>query len=131
MKKTLRLSTFQIGTPQKRGQGLRVGTTRRPPRGVPKSRWTRDGYFDLWFPALAPSLRLRGRFKNRDFDDLAVRKSFFDSYERELLSSSVGRQAVEFVARVAERTPVSIGCFCGNEARCHRSRLFKIIKRYA
>jgi len=131
MKKILRLSTFQIGTPCKRGQGLRVGTTRRPPRGVPKSRWTRDGYFDLWFPALAPSLKLRHRFKHRDFDDPAVRKMFFNSYERELLSSSVGRQAVEFVARVAERTPVSIGCFCGDEARCHRSRLFKIIKRCA
>jgi uncharacterized protein YeaO (DUF488 family) len=131
MKKVLRLSTFEIGTPRKRGQGLRVGATRWPPHGVPKSRWTRDGYFDLWFPALAPSLRLLGRFKSRDWNDAAVRKSFFDSYERELLSASVGRQAVEFVARVAERTPVSIGCYCGNEARCHRSRLFKIIKRYA
>jgi len=131
MKKTLRLSTFQIGAPRRRGQGLRIGTTRRPPRGVPKSRWTQDGYFDVWLPVLAPSLKLLGRFKGRDWDDPVVRKSFFDSYERELLSSAVGRQAVEFIARVAERTPLSIGCFCGDESRCHRSRLFKIIKTYS
>jgi uncharacterized protein YeaO (DUF488 family) len=97
MKKTLRLSTFQIGTPRKRGQGLRIGTVRRPPRGVLKSRWVRDGYFDVWLPSVAPSLKLLHRFKHRDWDDPAVRKAFFDSYEHELLSSAAGRQTVEFV----------------------------------
>jgi uncharacterized protein YeaO (DUF488 family) len=131
MKKALRLSTFQIGTPRKRGQGLRVGTTRRPPRGVPKSRWVRDGYFDVWLPVLAPSAKLLHRFQRRNFGDHAVRESFFDAYERELLSTAVGRQTIEFVARVATQMPLSIGCFCGDESRCHRSRLFQIIKRYA
>jgi len=48
MKRKLKLSTFQIGAPARRGEGLRIGVTRRPPRGVPKSRWVRDGYFDVW-----------------------------------------------------------------------------------
>ena len=131
MKKKLRLSTFQIGAPARRGEGLRIGTTRRPPRGVPKRRWVRDGYFDVWLPALAQSARLLARVKKRDYDDPSVRKEFFDTYERELLATAEGRQTVKFVAEVAARTPISIGCFCGDESRCHRSRLLKIIKRHA
>lgn len=131
MQKTLKLSTFQIGNPRKRGQGLRIGTTRRPPRGVPKSRWVRDGYFDVWLPVLAPSDKLLNRIKGKNWDDTAVRNRFFDAYERELMSNAAGRQTVEFIARVVTKTPVSIGCFCGDESRCHRSRLFKIIKKHA
>jgi uncharacterized protein YeaO (DUF488 family) len=130
MKKKLRLSTFQIGTPPRRGHGLRVGVTRRPPRGVPKSHWTTDGYFDVWLPSLTPSTNLLRRIKHRDYDDPAVRKAFFDSYERELLSTAESRQTVEFLAQVAMRTPVNIGCFCADESRCHRSRLLKILRRY-
>lgn len=130
MKQKLKLSTFQIGAPARRGEGLRIGVTRRPPRGVPKSRWVRDGYFDVWLPALAPSTKLLARVKKRDFDDPAVRGAFFDSYERELLATAESRQTVKFVARVAARTPISIGCFCGDETRCHRSRLIKIIQRH-
>ena len=125
-----KLSTFQIGTPPKSGQGLRIGATRRPPRGVPKSRWERDGYFDVWLPSIAPSQKLIARFK-RDFDDPAHRQAFFDSYERELLSNAQGRQTLSLLAKVAKRTPISIGCFCADESRCHRSRLIKLIHRYA
>jgi uncharacterized protein YeaO (DUF488 family) len=131
MKKKLNLSTFQIGTPPRRGQGLRVGVTRRPPRGVPKSHWTTDGYFDVWLPALTPSTNLLRRVKHRDYDDPAVRKAFYDSYERELLATAASRQTVEFLAQVAMRTPVSIGCFCEDESRCHRSHLLKILRRHA
>ena len=129
MKKKLRLSTFQIGAPARRGEGLRIGTTRRPPRGVPKSRWVRDGYFDVWLPALAPSAKLLALLKKSDFNDPSVRKAFFDAYERELLATAEGRQTVQFIAEVAARTPVSVGCFCSDESRCHRSRLLKIIRR--
>jgi uncharacterized protein YeaO (DUF488 family) len=98
---------------------------------VPKNRWVRDGYFDVWLPALAPSAKLLARVKSHDFEKVRDRREFFDSYERELLASAEGRQTVEFIARVAARTPISIGCFCGDEARCHRSRLFKIIQERA
>jgi len=126
----LKLSTFQIRTPPKRGQGLRIGTTRRPPRGVPKSRWERDGYFDVWLPSIAPSQKLIARFKG-NLDDPTRRHAFFDSYERELLSNAEGRQTLILLAKIAKRTPISVGCFCADESRCHRSRLLKLIRRYA
>jgi uncharacterized protein YeaO (DUF488 family) len=131
MKTALKLSTFQIGSPVRRGQGLRIGTTRRPPRGVPKARYKRDGYFDVWLPAIAPSAKLLSRLKRRDSDDAKVMKQFFNSYERELLATAEGRQTIEFLAQIAARTPISIGCFCEDESRCHRSRLCKIIQKHA
>jgi uncharacterized protein YeaO (DUF488 family) len=91
-----------------------------------------DGYFDVWLPALAPSTKLLARFKrHRYIDDPAADRAFFDSYERELLATAERRQTVEFIAQVATRTPISLGCFCGEESRCHRSRLFKIILKHA
>jgi uncharacterized protein YeaO (DUF488 family) len=131
MSSKMMLTTFRIGTLPQDGQGLRVGATRRPPRGVPKSRWAADGYFDVWLPALAPSAKLLGEIKKYDFESPAQRKKFFDKYERELLSSAESRQTVEFVAEVAKRMPISIGCFCEDEARCHRSRLYRIIQEHA
>jgi uncharacterized protein YeaO (DUF488 family) len=89
-----------------------------------------DGYFDVWLSALAPSANLLRRLKGRDYEDPAVRKAFFDSYERELLSTAESRQTVEFLAQVAMRIPVSIGCFCEDESLCHRSRLLKVLRRY-
>lgn len=131
MKTKLKLGTFRIGTPAKRGDGLRIGTTRRPPRGVPKARWARDGYFDVWLPALAPSVKLLSRLRSRDLDDPAVRKWFFDGYERELLGNAESRQNVELIATIAQRMPISVGCFCADESKCHRSRLYEIIQRQA
>jgi uncharacterized protein YeaO (DUF488 family) len=122
---------FRIGTAAKPGQGLRVGATRRPPRGVPRSRWVADGYFDVWLPALAPSAKLLSEIKKYDLDNPAHRKKFFDRYEKELLASADSRQTVEFMAEVAARMPISIGCFCEDETRCHRSRLYKIIQEHA
>jgi len=123
--------TFQIGTPAKAGDGLRLGVTRRPPRGIPKARWVSEGLFDVWFPALAPSLKLLGRVKSIDADDPKAWKKFFDSYERELLADAEKRQTLETLAAVARRTPVSIGCFCAEESRCHRSRLKTLLERSA
>ena len=127
----LLLTTFQIGPPPQPGQGLRVGTTRRPPRGVPKNRWVIDGYFDVWLPALAPSAKLVAEIMKKQHGPAAAFQKALDRYERELLSSAESRQTVEFVAQVAARTPISIGCFCEDESRCHRSRLFKIIQEHA
>lgn len=123
--------TFRIGTPAKAGHGLRLGVTRRPPRGVPRARWVSDGLFDVWFPALAPSLKLLGRVKTIDADDPKAWKRFFDSYERELEADAEKRQTLAALAAVCARTPVSIGCFCEDESRCHRSRLRELLEREA
>lgn len=131
MPKTLHLTTFQIGTPPQPGQGLRIGATRRPPRGVPKDRWAAGGYFDVWLPALAPSTELLAQLQSYDLENPARRKAFFDRYERELLSHADTRQTVEFVAQIAARMPIAIGCFCPDESRCHRSRLKQILVAHA
>jgi uncharacterized protein YeaO (DUF488 family) len=131
MTKKLHLSTFQIGTPAKPEQGLRIGVTRHPPRGVPKNRWIADGYFDVWLPTLAPDAKLVSQILNLDPEKTAEREKLFARYERELLSDATGRQTVELIAKIAERTPVSIGCFCEDESRCHRSRLYKILQQHA
>lgn len=125
----LRLSSFQIGSPAKRGQGFRIGVTRRPPQGIPKKKWLSDGYFDLWLPCLAPSRNLLARGKKLDFSDPAMRKRFFDSYERELARNADIRQTLALLAEMARRMPISIGCYCADESRCHRSRLLKLIRR--
>ena len=131
MTQTLKLSTFQVGAPAKPSQGLRVSVTRFPPRGVPKERWAADGYFDVWLPVLAPSVKLVADIKKAVNGTEAEREKAFDRYERELLSNATGRQTVEFLAQVATRTPISIGCACEDESRCHRSRLFKILQAHA
>ena len=131
MLRKLKLSTFQIGTAPKASQGLRIGATRLPPRGVPKSRWKKDGYFDVWLPVIAPSKKLLSWIHQRDINDDATRKKFFERYERELLADSTARHTLELLAELAKRTPMAVGCFCKDESRCHRSHLRRLIERTA
>jgi uncharacterized protein YeaO (DUF488 family) len=130
MTKKLHLSTFQIGAPATPEQGLRIGVTRHPPRGVPKERWVVDGYFDVWFPILAPYAKLVTQIRNLPAENTSEREKLFSRYERELLADADGRQAVDLIAQIATRMPISIGCFCEEESQCHRSRLFKIIMEH-
>ena len=127
----LKVSTYQIGTAPNASQGLRIGATRLPPRGIPKSRWKKDGYFDVWLPVIAPSKKLVSWIHQRDINDAATRKTFFQRYERELLGDSTARHTLQLLAELAHRTPISVGCFCKDESRCHRSRLREIIERTA
>jgi uncharacterized protein YeaO (DUF488 family) len=126
----LHLATFQIGGASKRRQGLRIGATRRPPRGVSRERWQREGFFDVWLPVVAPSADLLRRIHAGDIDDPDARRRFFAAYEREMAQTEP-RQVIELLARLAERTPIAIGCFCADESRCHRSRLRALIERAA
>ena len=130
MKRRLHLRTFQIGAAPKRGDGLRIGTTRRPPRGVPRARWKRDGYFDVWFPVVAPSAALLERTRDRDFANPAVRRRFFEAYQKEL-QRPPAKHAVALLAALAQRTPLAIGCFCADQSWCHRSVLKAEIARVA
>ena len=125
MKKVIQLRTFKYGDDRKRGEGLRIGTTRRPPRGVRKNRWSH--YFDIWFPVIAPSAALLQRSKSR----VLGYGAFCASYKRELLAKAETRQALKFLAAMALRTPISIGCYCKNEVECHRGYLRKLIEREA
>jgi uncharacterized protein YeaO (DUF488 family) len=122
----VRVTTFQVGSPIKRGQGLRIGVTRRPPRGVPRTHWA-PAFFDVWLPSLAPSRQLLGWAHEKGLQDPKRRKSFFRRYERELLGNAESRQTIQLLKEIASRTPVSIGCHCADESKCHRSHLIKLI----
>ena len=130
MKKTLKLRTFELGTPYKRGDGLRICVTRRPIRGVRLNRLRSEGCFDSWLTSLAPSLALLARTPTDRFDEPAVREGFFAAYEREMQQSGP-RHTIAFLATLALRTPISIGCYCSDESRCHRSRLRILIEHAA
>jgi uncharacterized protein YeaO (DUF488 family) len=118
----MRLTTFRIGDAAKPNEGLRIGTTRRPPRGVAKERWRKDGYFDVWFPLVAPSEALLARAHNSDLSSAKAWETFAKAYRREL-QQPPAKYALALLAAIAERTPIAVGCFCENESRCHRSVL--------
>jgi uncharacterized protein YeaO (DUF488 family) len=126
-RRKLQLHTFRMGTEREKREGLRIATTRRPPRGVKKADWSTRAHFDVWFPVVAPSESLLRRAKEL----LKTPEKFFASYEREVLGHAESRQAIELLAALARRTPISIGCFCEDEAHCHRTRLRELIERAA
>jgi uncharacterized protein YeaO (DUF488 family) len=126
--KSARVRTFRIGDKPRRGEGLRIGTTRYPPRGVPRARWKKDHYFDVWFPVVAPSEKLLRSIKKTGIADPKIRKRFFDAYRREL-SSPPASHAIGLLAALSRTTPLAVGCFCADESRCHRSVLQDVIRR--
>lgn len=126
LKMKLKLNTYQIGSPRKRGQGIRIGTVRYLPRGVFKKDYVRHDYFDVWFPVLAPSRKLMTWAKQQDLS--GVWQKFAEKYVREMMMQTESRQSLFLIAKLAEKTPVSIGCYCADETCCHRSLLFGLIQ---
>ena len=121
-------TTFRIGEPRRRGEGLRLLVARRPPRGVKRADWTRVGRFDVWVPALAPSAALVRQAYAHGLEDPKRRARYFAAYEREM-SRTEPRQTIALLAALARRTPISIGCYCEDETRCHRGRLRALVAR--
>ena len=109
----------RLGSPRAKGEGLRLGTVRRPPRGVKKADYARRDYYDLWLPDLAPSTRLIAKAQ-RDFD------GFAKAYRKEM-SSPAAERLVELLARLSQESDLSVGCYCEDESRCHRSILRKLL----
>jgi len=85
----------------------------------------------VWLPTVAPSRKLLSWIKHHDINDDKTRRAFFARYERELLGNVETRQTLQLLAELARRTPISVGCFCADESRCHRSRLRDVIERIA
>jgi uncharacterized protein YeaO (DUF488 family) len=124
------LKTYQAGSPRKRGEGLRIGTVRFPPRGVRKEDYARLDFFDVWFPVVAPSRELVVWAKTHDIiDDAASKRTFHQRYARELESDPAARQSVLLLAALTQTTAISIGCFCEAEENCHRSTLKMVIEK--
>ncbi len=114
----------RLGSPRARGEGLRLGTVRRPPRGVPKSRFASGNWYDVWFPVLAPggaTLKL-----GRSVDSEAGWRRFARRYRAEMKRPEA-MQALDLLAALSRRTNLAVGCYCEDESRCHRSLLRELL----
>src|SRR5262245_25422511 len=107
----------RLGTPRHRGEGTRLGTVRRPPRGVPKSRFATDNWYDVWLPDLAPSAALVS-LAQHDPSPAAWRR-FVRGYRSEMTHPEKSH-LLDLLAALSQHANFSVGCYCENEERCHR-----------
>ena len=114
----------QLGTPRHRGEGLRLGTVRRPPRGVPKSDFARLDYYDVWFPNLAPSAELVQEAQRASDERAWI--TFKRKFRREMSEPERSRE-LDVLAALSHQTNLSLGCYCQDESRCHRSVLRELL----
>ena len=106
------------------GEGLRIGTVRRPPRGVPKHEFASQNWYDVWYPNLAPSAETMKLGLAAETD--AEWKAFSRKYRAEM-SAPEARRSIELLAALSHQTDFSVGCYCEREARCHRSILRELL----
>jgi uncharacterized protein YeaO (DUF488 family) len=121
------LHVVRLGSPRRRGEGLRLGTVRRPPRGVPKERFARDDWYDVWLPQLAPSAELVAEAQGATSD--ADWRRFEKKYRAEMKAPDNAR-LLALLAALSKSTDLSVGCYCEDEARCHRSVLRDLLAEH-
>lgn len=114
----------RLGTPRARGEGLRIGTVRRPPRGVPKARYAADDWYDTWLPALSPSPELVKLALTAESQ--AQWNTFVKRFRAEMNKPDAAH-LLDLFAALSHTTHFAIGCYCENEARCHRSVLRELL----
>jgi uncharacterized protein YeaO (DUF488 family) len=115
------ISVLRLGTPRRRGEGVRLGTVRRPPRGVKKPDYARRDFFDVWLPELAPSAATVSFAFARPLTPARWRQ-FVRRYRREM-SAPAPRHVLETLAALSHATSFAVGCYCEDETRCHRTIL--------
>ena len=111
---------LRLGTRRVAGEGTRIGTVRRPPRGVRKDQIAARDFYDVWFPLLAPSVDTMTAFR-REMTDPAWRR-FVRAYRKEMARPDASH-ALDLLATLSHETDFSVGCYCEDENRCHRSIL--------
>lgn len=115
----------RLGSPRKPGEGLRIGTVRRPPRGVPKADFASRDFYDVWLPEVAPSEELLKAGRAAQDDDARWR-TFVKRYRAEMSRPEAGR-ILDLLAALSKETSFSVGCYCADESRCHRSVLRELL----
>ena len=115
----------RLGTPRQNGEGLRIGTVRRPPRGVPKEKFASGNWYDVWLPELSPSeATVKLGLKAATDREWAV---FEKRYAKEMAAPSASR-VLDLLVALSKQTDFSVGCYCEDESRCHRSILRRLLK---
>lgn len=121
------IRVVRLGSPRQRGEGLRIGTVRHPPRGVPKGEHATRDYYDAWLPGLAPSAGLvRSALAVSDDRDW---RAFTRRYRAELKRPEAER-LLDLLAKLSRVTELSVGCYCETESRCHRSILRSVLAEH-
>jgi uncharacterized protein YeaO (DUF488 family) len=114
----------RLGSPRAKDEGTRIGTVRRPPRGVPKSQFAARDYYDVWFPNLAPSVETmklgQQAVTARDW------AAFGRRYRAEMATPEASR-TLDVLAALSKHANFAVGCYCEDESRCHRSILRQLL----
>ena len=123
------LRIVRLGTPRARDEGLRIGTVRRPPRGVKKDDYARRDYYDVWLPELAPAAALVAWAQSKPWTE-ARWSAFARKYRAEMREPGAQR-LLALLAALSKHTNISVGCYCEDESRCHRSVLRELLAEAA
>jgi len=121
------ITVVRLGSPRSPDEGLRLGTVRRPPRGVPKSQFAKRDYYDVWLPILSPSPDLVALALHAP--DERAWKTFERKYRAEMKQADASR-LLDLLAALSHQTSFSVGCYCENEQRCHRSVLKRLLAEH-
>lgn len=114
----------RLGTPRSKNEGTRIGTVRRPPRGVPKSEFAKQDWYDVWFPNLAPSVET---MKLGQGAKTAAEWARFTKKYRTEMARPEAKHALALLAALSQTTDFSVGCYCEEEEHCHRSVLRQLL----
>lgn len=115
---TLRI--VRLGMPRHPREGTRIGTVRRPPRGVKKERYAADDWYDVWYPELSPNPELVAQALKAETE--TAWRAFVRAFRKEMNAPAASR-TLDLLAALSHDADFSVGCYCENEARCHRSVL--------
>jgi uncharacterized protein YeaO (DUF488 family) len=116
----------RLGAPRAQNEGLRIGTVRRPPRGVPKSEFAKRDFYDVWYPNLAPSAELVAEALHAEGDK--DWRAFVKKFKAQMAEHDASK-SLDLLAALSHTTDLSVGCYCENEARCHRSVLRELLEK--
>jgi uncharacterized protein YeaO (DUF488 family) len=118
------LRIVRLGARRAGGEGLRIGTVRRPPRGVPKAEWAARDFYDVWLPNLAPSEAVLKA--GQAAEDERAWRHFERRYRAEMAKADASR-VLDLLAALSHTANFSVGCYCADETRCHRSVLRQLL----
>lgn len=121
------IRVVQLGSPRAPGEGLRLGTVRRPPRGVPKTEFAARDFYDVWLPDLAPSEALVKLALAAP--DARAWQAFVRRYRAEMKQPQAAR-LLDLLAALSRGTDFSLGCYCADERRCHRAVLRELLAEH-
>lgn len=121
------LKIVRLGSPRTADEGLRIGTVRRPPRGVPKTQFAAQDWYDVWYPNLAPTAEtMQLGLASQASGDAKEWAGFRKKYLAEMKAPDASR-SLDLLAALSHQANLSVGCYCADESRCHRSLLRELL----